>query len=247
MCFLRRYFNSHPSSAAYEVTSENNLDKCIRSVLLFNKYLQKNLVLPFSSCSHSFPSLFVFQITLLCINLLLELVFLSAVVLSDGKPSAVLVHKNLCCETAMLYVYVYIATRMALSHKSIKIKSWCTCSIADMGPKKRKNLENEGSAYLPPTCPACTITAKPVHLISWEFALLYSLPQLLFPHAEQRQWCMLAAVFTCGRQGWCGGAMSNWMLLLGRTEAGTQGLWFVMLVFLLILLLQEGILVSAHG
>lgn len=79
-------------------------------------------------------------------------------------------HKNLCFETAMLYVCVYIATLMALSHESIKIKSWCTCSIADTGPKKRKNLENEGSAYLPPTCPALTVTAKPVHLISREQA-----------------------------------------------------------------------------
>lgn len=96
----------------------------------------------------------------------------------------ILMRENLCCETAMLYVYVYIATRMALSHKSIKIKSWCTCSIADMGPKKRKNLENEGSTYLPPTCPACTITAKPVHLISWEQVCpsVLSSPAPLSPH-----------------------------------------------------------------
>lgn len=184
MYLLWKHFHSHSSSAAYEVTSENNLDKCFRSVLLFSKYLQKNLVLPFSLCSHSFLSLFVFQITLLCISLLLELVFLSAVVLSDGKPSAILMRENLCCETAMLYVYVYIATRMALSHKSIKIKSWCTCSIADMGPKKRKNLENEGSTYLPPTCPACTITAEPVHFISWEQVCpsVLSSPAPLSPH-----------------------------------------------------------------
>lgn len=184
MYLLWKHFHSHSSSAAYEVTSENNLDKCFRSVLLFSKYLQKNLVLPFSLCSHSFLSLFVFQITLLCISLLLELVFLSAVVLSDGKPSAILMRENLCCETAMLYVYVYIATRMALSHKSIKIKSWCTCSVADMGPKKRKNLENEGSTYLPPTCPACTITAEPVHFISWEQVCrsVLSSPAPLSPH-----------------------------------------------------------------
>lgn len=112
--------------------------------------------------------LFVFYITLLCINLLLELVFSSSVTLSDGKSFAALMHKNRCCETAMLYVCVCIATLMALSHKDVKIKSWCTCSVADTKSKKSKNLENEGSAYLPPTCPSLAVTANPVHLISGE-------------------------------------------------------------------------------
>lgn len=186
--FKSRYFHSHSSSEAYEVTSENNLDKYIWAVLLFNKYLQKHLVFPLSSCSHSFFSLFVFQVTLLCINLLLELVFSSSVTLSDSKPSAALMHKNCCCETAMLYVCVYIATPMALSHKGIKIKSWCTCSIADTKPKKRKNLENEGSAYLPPTCPSLTVTANSTHLISGEKACpsaLSSLPPSPSPHKTQ--------------------------------------------------------------
>lgn len=115
-----------------------------------------------------FFHLLVFYITPLCMNLFLELVFSSSVTLSDGKSFAALMHKNLCCETAMLYVCVYIATLMALSHKDIKIKSRCTCSVADTKPKKRKNLENEGSAYLPPTCPSLTVTANPLHLISSE-------------------------------------------------------------------------------
>lgn len=132
--FKSRYFHSHSSSQAYEVTSENNLDKYIWAVLLFNKYLQKNVVFPFYSCSHLL--LFVFFITLLWINLFLEPLFSCSVTLSDGKSFAVLMHKNLCCETSMLYGCVYIATLMALSQKDVKIKSWCTCSVADTKPKK---------------------------------------------------------------------------------------------------------------
>jgi len=103
--FQSTYFHSRFSN---EVASENNLDKYILAVLLFNKYLQKNLVFPFSSCSRSLLSLFVFEITLLRINLFLELVFLSSVALLDGKPPAASMHRELCCQNQRCRIFVCI-------------------------------------------------------------------------------------------------------------------------------------------
>lgn len=162
-------------------------------------------------------------------------------------------HKNLCCETAMFYVCVYIATLMALSHKSIKIKSWCTYSIADTKPKKRKNLENEGSAYLPPTCPSLTVTANSAHLISGEKACPSALSSLAPSPSPQkhRQWRLFATALSRSRKEWCAGAIGNWsegrlMLLWSRTEARIHGLWFMKLVFIVKYSLVGGGLVSVY-
>lgn len=54
--------------------------------------------------------------------------------------------------------------------------------------KERKNLENEGGAYLPPTCPSLIVTANLVHLIREEKtcpSALSSLAPSPSPHKRQ--------------------------------------------------------------
>lgn len=118
----------------------------------------------------------------------LEPLFSSSVTLSDGKFFAALMHKNLCCETSMLYVCVYIATLMALSQKDVKNQKLVYMQCCWHKTKERKNLENEGGAYLPPTCPSLIVTANLVHLISEEKtcpSALSSLAPSPSPHKRQ--------------------------------------------------------------